>query len=82
MRYPICLDGARSAPPEDCGGIPGYENFLAAWRDSKHEEHGRMREWAGPRYDPERFDLRIVNEVLRTLRVQGRKKERQGNQAF
>ena len=76
VRYPVCLDGARSAPPEDCGGPPGYEEFLAAWRDPKHGEHGRMRDWAGPRYDPERFDPRVVNEILKTLRVQGRKKER------
>jgi hypothetical protein len=76
VRYPICLDGARSAPPEDCGGIPGYDDFLAAWRDPKHEAHAHMRKWAGPSYDPERFDLKVVNEILKTLRVQGRKKER------
>ena len=35
-----------------------------------------MREWAGPRYDPERFDLRVVNEILKILRVQRRKRER------
>ena len=76
VRYPICLDGARSAPPEDCGGIPGYDDFLAAWRDPEHEEHDHMREWAGPRYDPERFDLKGVNEILKMFRMQGRKKER------
>ncbi len=74
VRYPICLDGARSAPPEDCGGIPGYEDFLEAWRDPKHEEHTQMRKWAGPRYDPERFDLKIVNKVLKTLRAQTSKR--------
>jgi hypothetical protein len=24
--YPICLDGAHSCPPEECGGPAGYEN--------------------------------------------------------
>lgn len=26
-KYPVCLDGERHRPPEDVGGIPGYENF-------------------------------------------------------
>ncbi len=25
---PVCLKGARSCPPEDCGGAWGYENLL------------------------------------------------------
>ena len=29
---PICLDGARNCPPDDCGGAGGYEDFLAAIR--------------------------------------------------
>jgi Plasmid pRiA4b ORF-3-like protein len=76
VRYPICLDGARAAPPEDCGSTPGYGHFLEAWRDPKHEEHEQMRRWAGPRYDPERFDLKVVNEVLKTLRAQASKSGR------
>ena len=76
VRYPICLDGARAAPPEDCGGASGYENFLGAWGDPKHEEHEHMRSWAGPRYHPERFDLRLANEALRLFRAQAPKKKR------
>src|SRR5713226_5038670 len=28
IHYPLCLVGARASPPEDVGGISGYENFL------------------------------------------------------
>ncbi|HSK29388.1 MAG TPA: plasmid pRiA4b ORF-3 family protein [Candidatus Limnocylindria bacterium] len=33
VRYPGCIGGARACPPEDCGGVGGYANFLAAIRD-------------------------------------------------
>ena len=74
IKPPICLEGARSAPPEDCGGVPGYETFLRAWKDPRHPEHAAMRGWAGSRYDPERFDLKLVNEILKSLRPQPARK--------
>ena len=69
VRYPVCLAGARAAPPEDCGGHPGYKDFLEAWRDPRHREHAHVRSWAGPRYDPERFDLKLVNDILKMFRA-------------
>jgi hypothetical protein len=61
---PQCLDGSRSFPPEDCGGIRGYENFLKAVQNQKHKEHGRLIVWAGGRFNPEEFDLKNVNSKL------------------
>jgi len=55
-RYPVCVDGERACPPEDCGGIPGYENLLRILNDTSHEEHKSMRAWLGGEYDPQRFD--------------------------
>lgn len=52
--YPRCLAGARRCPPEDCGGVHGYAEFLEAITDPKHPDHDQMREWAGP-FDPDDF---------------------------
>jgi hypothetical protein len=44
---PVCLDGARACPPEDCGGIHGYEHLLSVLADPSHPEHREMRRWVG-----------------------------------
>ena len=61
----VCLDGARACPPEDCGGIPGYERLLAALADPKDPEHDELVEWAPDGFDPEAFDLVAANRRLR-----------------
>jgi pRiA4b ORF-3-like protein len=40
----------------DCGGLRGYEQFLAAISDPDHPEHEEMREPAKGEFDPEEFD--------------------------
>jgi len=53
--YPVCLAGARRAPPEDCGGVPGYERLLRILADSEDEDHASMLAWVGGSYDAEAF---------------------------
>ncbi len=65
--YPWCLSGERSGPPEDCGGVDGYEAFLEAVGDPKHEEHEAMLEWIGGEFDPEKFDIDWINELLEAI---------------
>jgi len=69
VKLPQCLDGANACPPEDVGGSPGYEDFLAAIRDPAHEERDAMLEWCGGAFDPTAFDVEAVNETLRRLKL-------------
>jgi hypothetical protein len=59
-----CFDGARAWPPEDCGGVSGYEQLCEALRDKRHPEHHELRTWAGKHYDPNLFSLQAVNSAL------------------
>jgi len=61
---PKCITGRRGCPPEDVGGIWGYEEFLKAYTDRNHPEHQEYVEWAGAYFDPERFDPAEANEIL------------------
>jgi hypothetical protein len=63
--WPICLAGANACPPEDVGGLGGYEDFLAAIVDPSHEEHGAMWRWNGGPFDPRGFDVNAANRVIR-----------------
>jgi hypothetical protein len=68
QRVPVCIAGERACPPEDVGGVWGYEMFLEAIGDSDHAEHKDYLEWIGGEFDPEEFDLEETNAILRELR--------------
>ena len=63
-RRPVCLDGENSAPPEDVGGIGGFEEFREVTADPCHPEYRHYRNWAGRSYDPQKFDLKKTNLQL------------------
>ncbi|MFZ6026847.1 MAG: plasmid pRiA4b ORF-3 family protein [Chloroflexota bacterium] len=67
FHYPTCTAGKRACPPEDVGGIWGYEEFLQAIADPGHEEHEDMLAWIGGEFDPEAFDIEQVNASLRMM---------------
>jgi hypothetical protein len=68
VSYPRCLAGRRAGPPEDCGGIWGYQDLLEVLADPAHEEHAERLEWLGldsaDAFDPEAFDLAEINGAL------------------
>lgn len=58
LPYPRCV--ARRCPPEDCGGVYGYAEFLRAIADRRHPEHKSMLECAGGAFDPDAFEPAAV----------------------
>ena len=57
-------EGEHRAPPEDCGGTPGFEAFLEAVTDPSHPEHEDATEWHqgcyGKPFDPDEIDERYA----------------------
>ncbi len=65
-KFPICVEGARACPPEDCGGPWGYAEYLAAITDLQHERHEELLAWRGP-FDPEAFDAQQATRAMRKV---------------
>lgn len=62
--YPVILAGEGACPPEDVGGLGGYEAFLSAWNDPNHPEYSAMREWGDGQHYRE-FDIDFRNRLLK-----------------
>ena len=60
-----CTGGARARPPEDVGGVPGYERFLEVIADRDDPEHADMKRWCGGHFDPDWFDLVLTDKDVR-----------------
>jgi hypothetical protein len=63
-RYPRCTGGRRAAPPEDCGGVPGFAAVLDALADPANPDHADTLAWVPPGYDPARFDRAALDAAL------------------
>jgi hypothetical protein len=66
--YPRCTGGERHAPPEDCGGAPGYEHLMQVLADPAHPGHADLLEWAPVGFDPAAFSARALDAGLARLR--------------
>jgi len=69
VRLPRCTGGRRACPPEDVGGIWGYEEMLAALEAPDDPDNQERLEWLGDGFDPTYFDADAVNADLRSVRL-------------
>jgi len=53
MGYPRCIAGRRACPPEDCGGVWGYERLHEIINDPESDEYEETLEWVGGIFEPE-----------------------------
>ena len=62
---PRCVDGAGRCPPEDVGGISGYQELRRVLADPRDAEHEHMLAWLGiadaREFGPAAFDLERAN---------------------
>ncbi|WP_228489899.1 plasmid pRiA4b ORF-3 family protein, partial [Pseudomonas aeruginosa] len=61
------LDGARACPPEDVGGVPGYQHFLQNIQLPDSDEGRNALEWAGGSFDAELFDRRAAAAAVQRI---------------
>jgi hypothetical protein len=63
--YPICIDGAMSCPPEDCGGVGGYEFLKEVLNDPDHPEYDFYADMYGETIDATSFYIGEINTLLK-----------------
>lgn len=74
-KHGTCVAGERARPPEDVGGVSGYERFREIIADPKDPEYTETIRWCGGHFDPEWFDLSIVDKDVRNaLRSNARRR--------
>lgn len=68
---PKFLGGKNAAPPEDVGGVPGYQRFCEAVTSSRHREKGEYLRWYGGKFDPVVVDERRIDKRFSLLQALG-----------
>jgi pRiA4b ORF-3-like protein len=63
-RYPRFLGGERRCPPEDCGGFPGYYEFLENIASKQSKTRKAALDWYGRPYDPDEIDEQQIISTL------------------
>jgi hypothetical protein len=71
--YPQFLGGARRCPPEDCGGFPGYYEFLDNIASKQKKKKRTALDWYGRSYDPDDIDEQQIITALSRIANNGRR---------
>lgn len=58
------LGGAMACPPEDCGGVWGYQELVKAMKNKSHARRSDVEEWLPAGFDPKYFDPYTVNQAV------------------
>jgi len=66
LKNALCLDGARARPPEDVGGVSGFEHFLEVTSNPRHKEYVDYVQWHGERFKPDLFSLFDTNARIQS----------------
>lgn len=64
---PMCTGGRNACPPEDCGGAPGYADFVEAIQDTAHPAHADARRLHAGDFDAKHFDLERAQARIHSL---------------
>jgi hypothetical protein len=68
---PFCIEANNACPPEDVGGIGGYQELLSAFDDNNKKEIKRYNTWIGlekgENWDPNYCSRREINNRLSLL---------------
>lgn len=67
LEYPRFVDGERRAPPEDVGGLPGFEDFLKAMAKPRHPQHREVADWYGGLFDQSDIGTDMIRERIAKL---------------
>jgi hypothetical protein len=68
-KHAVCVAGKRNCPPEDCGGIWGYEDLLEILKNPEHAEYQEMLDWLGDEFDSEYFSKDETNQLLKMVKL-------------
>lgn len=64
---PVVTKFKQASPPEDCGGIYGYYNFLEQYEDESNPEHESIVEWAESQGYSGVYNLEDVNSEMEQI---------------
>lgn len=68
LEYAILISGNEDAPPEDVGGLGGFDDFKNIMKDPNHPEYESYKQWSS--YQGfEKFNIDKANKRLKKIKI-------------